>query len=354
MAPPRRVRDEVLTLRRTGSRDIELFRAGESIYLNEYPTQNRFQVAPDAGAIAFTTPQAHTLTVVRRDGTLTSFDQVHTGLFRFAPDGQSLVVPQYDYSQHRLIRVETRTMQDVARDPVQTCLWGEFCAEGFIVLQQKYTSEGIDRTLALYAPKKEPRILAHVDDHVQRFVCAKNAMNLVYFERSSIWSLPNGATEPVRLASVGSDIVNAEMSPDGRSFIVVTTKDAFLFQDGKLVKALGIPRAHTVWFSHDGSQFVVVNEEKAHWQRGEQTATLEGNEHGPIRAARFAPRSPWVMVARGADAIRWNPDQNQAETITRADEGHEMLAVDVFAGGVVTWTGSTWEIEKRPGFGKAI
>lgn len=347
MAPPRRVRDEALMLLRTGLPDIELFRASESIYLHQYPTQGRFQVAPNAQAVAFTTPGSHTLSIVRRDGTMISLEGVYQDQLRISPDGHYLCVARYYDSAFGVSRIDLRTLQHVSRAPLQNAPWMEFCADGLVVLQYKFTGSANERSLLLVPWNDAPRSLGPVDGEVTRFSCAKAGTNIAYFSRGQVWSIANAGAEPVRLADLGYEVVNAEMSPDGRSLVVVTLKDAHLFQDGKLVASLGIPAAHTVWFSRDGKQFVVANAHKAHWQRGEKTATLSADEKAPIRTARFAPMSPWIMVARGADAVRWNPDQDEAEVIVSADEGHEMLGVDVFGGGVVIWTGSTWQIEDR-------
>ena len=195
----------------------------------------------------------------------------------------------------------------------------------------------------------EPRLLARVDDSVRRFACAKAGTSIAYFSRGQVWLIPNAGADPVRVADLVDDIVNAEMAPDGQSFIVVTKKDAFLFEEGKLVQAIGVPQAHTVWFSHDGTQFVVANAHMAHWQHGSKTAKLIADNMTPLRTARFAPMSPWIMVARGQDAIRWNPEQDEAETIASAGDEREMLGVDVFGGGVVLWTGSTWQLEDHRG-----
>ena len=349
MAPPRRVRDEVLALRRTGLPDIELFRARESIYLGQYPTQGRFQVSPNARAIAFTTPGQNTLSIVRQDGKLASFDGVHHDQFRIAPDAQTLSVARHYNGAYGVSRIDLRSMQELSRAQLNSVVWSEFCAEGLVVLQYKYTPAGRENSLFLLNWNDEPRLLARVDDSVRRFACAKAGTSIAYFSRGQVWLIPNAGADPVRVADLVDDIVNAEMAPDGQSFIVVTKKDAFLFEEGKLVQAIGVPQAHTVWFSHDGTQFVVANAHMAHWQRGAKTAKLVADEKSPIRTARFAPMSPWIMVARGQDAIRWNPEQGDAETIASAGDEREMLGVDVFGGGVVLWTGSTWQLEDHRG-----
>jgi len=347
MAPPRRVRDEALTLRRTGLPDIELFRARESLYIHQYPTQNRFQVAPNAGAIAFTTPDKGDLTIVRRDGTMAAFEGVHHGQFRISPDGQTLAAARYYEGAYGVSNIDVRTMQAASRVQVRNVIWSEFCAEGLVVLEYNYIPGGVEASLLLLPWKAEPRTIARIDKNASRFACAKAGRNCAYFARGEVWSIAEPGAEAIRVADLGQEITNAEMSPDGRSLIVLTARDAYLFEDGKAVGAVGIPKAHTVWFSRDGSQFVVANATTAHWRRGTKTAELPADEKAPIRSSRFAPMSPWIMVARGSDAVRWNPDQDEAEVIASADAGQEMLGVDVFGGGFVIWTGSTWQIEQR-------
>lgn len=347
MAPPRRVRDEALTLRRTGLPDIELFQARESIYLGQYPTQGRFQVAPNAQAVAFTTPGHDDLTIVRRDGRMTSFTGTHRDQFRISPDGQTLSVARYHAGSFGISRIDIRTFEEVSHVPISSAIWLEFCSEGLVVLEYKYTAPNRESLFTLLPWKGQPQQLARVNGFATRFACAKAGTNITFFMDGNMWSIPNIGADPVHVADLGYDVVNAEMSPDGRQLVVVTLKDAHLFHDGKRITSLGMPAAHTVWFSRDGSQFVIANEHKAHWQRGEKTAQLLGDEKSPLRTARFAPMSPWIMVARGQDAVRWNPDQGDAETIASADEGHELLGVDVFGGGVVIWTGSTWQLEDR-------
>ncbi len=345
MAPPRRVRDEVLSLRRTGLPDIELFRSRESIYLSQYPTQGRFQVSPNAHAIAFTTPGKNTLSIVRRDGTLTSFAGVNHDQFRISPDAHYLSVARHYEGAYGVSRIDLRTMYHENRVQLHSVVWSEFCADGLVVLEYKYTPSGRENSLWLVPWNDEPRLIARVDDNVKRFACAKAGTSIAYFSRGQVWSIADSGAEPVRVADLGDEIVNAEMAPDGKSLIVVTKKDAFLLEQGNRPSSLRISQAHTVWFSHDGTQFVVANAHMALWQRGTKTAKLMADEKAPIRTARFAPMSPWIMVSRGQDAVRWNPEQNEAETIASVEGQQEMLGVDVFGGGVVLWTGSTWQME---------
>ena len=347
MAPPRRVRDEVLSLSRTGLPDIELFRARESIYTSQHPTQGRFQVSPNAQAIAFTTPGQNTLSIVRRDGTLTSIDGVHQDQFRISPDGHALSVARYYAGSYGVSRIDLRTMEHSSRAHLQSVGWSEYRADGLVALEYKYTPSGTEVSLLLLQGNDQPRLLARVGGDVRRFACAKAGTSIAYFARGQIWSIPQPGATPIRLADLGEDIVNAEMAPDGQSLIVVTQKDAYLFEDGKLVGSLGVPHAHTVWFSRDGSQFVVANASMAYWQRGAKTAKFTADEKSPLRTARFAPLSPWIMVARGQDAVRWNPEQDEAETIASVEGDQEMLGVDVFGGGVVLWTGTIWQDEDR-------
>jgi len=347
MAPPRRVRDEALTLRKSGSPDIELFRARAMVYLDQYPTQGRFQVAPNAQAMAFTTPGKNTLSIVRRDGTSTAFERVYREQFRMSPDGLTLAFAQYDSGTLGMSHIDLRTMQQGFRATLSAAVWSEFSPEGLLVIEYNYAPSSRENRLLLLTRNEEPRVVARLDDHVRRFTCAKAGTSVAYFSRGKVFSVAQPGAEPVYLADLGEDVVNAEMSPDGQSLIVVTNTDAYLFEDGKPARALGIPDAHTVWFSHDGSQFVVANARMAHWQRGARTAKLTADENTPLRSARFAPRSPWVMVARGQDAVRWNPELDESETIASVDDNHEMLGVDVFGGGVVLWTGTTWQLEDR-------
>lgn len=345
MAPPRRVRDEALTLHRTGVPDIELFRARESIYIGQYPTQGRFQVAPNAAAVAYTTPGRNELTIARRDGVMATFAGVYQDQFRMAPDGRSLSVAQYTEGSFGISRIDLRTLERISRVTMSNAPWVEFCADGLVVLEYKYTPKGTQHVLSLLPWNDEPRVVANVDTHVKRFSCAKAGKNLAYFSEGRVWSIPKAGAEAVRLAEFGYEIVNAEMSPDGRSIVVVTSKDAYLFEDGKMVESLGIPAAHTVWFSHDGNEFVVASAERAHWQRGSKKVTIGADAKSPIRTARFAPMSPWIMLVKGRDAIRWNPEQNDTAVLASADGDDELLGVDVFGGGVVLWTGSTWQLE---------
>jgi len=347
MAPPRRVRDEALTLRRTGSPDIELFRAKESVYLGQYPTQGRFQVASNAQFLAYTIPRKNTLTVVRRDGRVAQFASVVEDRFRISPDSKWLFVGRSYDGRFGISRIDLNTMQIASNEPFHSAIWLEFCADGLLVLEFVYEASGTKCKLSLMPWQGESQVVANIDGYPRRFACAKAGSTIAYFDQGKVWSIAKQGAEPTLLADLGYAVENAEMSPDGRSLIVLTQKDAYVFQDGKLERTLGIPNAHTIWFSQDGSQFLVANESKVHWQRGEKTAVLEAEKAAPIRTARFAPMSPWIMVARGSEAIRWNPAGNDAEVIASAEDGQEMLAADVFAGGVAIWTGSPWQIQKH-------
>lgn len=347
MAPPRSVRDEALTLRRTGLPDIELFHARESVYLGQYPTQGRFQVSPNAQILAFTTPQQNTLTVVRRDGTVAQFASVVADRFRISPDNKWLYVGRNFDGRFGMSRIDLRTLKIESHERLDNAIWIEFCAEGLMVLEFKYDQSGTKRVMSLVPWQGSSQFMTQLDGYPTRFACAKAGTAMTYFERGQVWSIAQRGELPVQWKDLGYSIENAEMSPDGRSLVVLTQQDAHVFQDGKLAATLGMPRAHTIWFSQDGSEFVVANANKVHWQRGEKVAVFGEEGQAPIKTARFVPKSPWLMIARGRDIIRWNPAQNDAETIASADDGQEMLAADVFAGGVAIWTGTPWAIEKH-------
>lgn len=347
MAPPRRVRDEALTLRRTGLPDIELFRAKESIYLGQYPTQGRFQVSPNAQILAYTAPRSDTLTIVRRDGTVAQFASSVGERFRISPDSKWLYVGRTFDGRFGVSRIDLRTLQITSHEHFQNAIWLEFCAEGLVVLEYKYDSSKNNRNLLLMPWQGEVSVVATMDEYPKRFACAKAGTAIAYFNNSKVFSIAQRGATPTLLADLGYEVENAEMSPDGRSLVVLTAKDAHVFQDGKLVASLGMPKAHTVWFSHDGSAFVVANENKIYWQRGEKTAVIDEVGQAPIKTARFAPMSPWVMIARGTEAIRWNPERNDAENISSAEGSEEVLGADVFAGGVAIWSGSPWQLQKH-------
>lgn len=344
MAPPRRVRDEALTLRRTGLPDIELFRARESIYLGQYPTQGRFQVSPNAQFLAFTIPRQDTLTIVRRDGTVAQFASIVAERFRISPDSKWLYVGRNFNGQFGMSRIDLRTLRIESHEPLQNTIWIEFCTDGLMVLEYKYESSGTKCNLSLVPWQGAPQLIAQLDGYPKRFACAKAGHGVAYFEKGKVFSISQRGAKPSLLADLGHAIENAEISPDGRSLVVLTTKDAHVFQDGKLVASLGMPKAHTVWFSQDGNEFLVANENKIHWQRGDKRAVFGEEGQAPIKTARFTPMSPWIMIARGVEAIRWNPEKSDAETIASVED--EMLAADVFAGGVAIWTGSPWQLQK--------
>jgi hypothetical protein len=346
MALPRRVRDERLTLRRTGFPDIELFHAQESVYLNSFPTQGRFQVSPNAHFLAYSVPRSNALTVVRRDGTVAQFANFVNDRFRFSPDNKWLYVARDYDMKFGISRIDLASVKITSHEHLKNAVWLDFCADGLVVIEIVWESSQTIRRLSLMPWQGQPRVLAEVNDQVTRFAAAKAGSAIAYFDKGKVWAISNPGATPVLWGDLGAEVTNAEMSPDGRSLLVLTDKNAHLLQDGKLVASLGIPHAHTVWFSQDGNQFVVANETKIRWQRGEKSAVIEAEPKSPIRTARFAPMSPWVMIARGADAVRWNPEQGDAETIASADDGQEMLAADVFAGGLAIWTGSPWEIRK--------
>jgi dipeptidyl aminopeptidase/acylaminoacyl peptidase len=344
MAPPRRVRDEMLVLRGRGAsgRDRELSRTHqeEPWFEDALPTQRRFQVSPDARALAYARPHEREVRVLRRDGAEIAIPGVRDHDLRFSPDGRRLAVVTSELGTKPVVRVD---LQRLAVEPWGTLLdpsWIEFCREGLIVQHAGDGRSG--HALTLLPWQGEPRRIAEAR-WIGRFVAAKAGTRVVYFAEEEAWAVDvasDGA--PRRLGRTHGTIRNAEMSPDGQHVACATDAQLLLLRgDGAPEVADARPLIHTVWFSRDGKELAWANRSAAVWTRGSERRELMA-PGGDLEAMRFIQAGAGLIVSRGREVIVWTPEQERAEPIAAADEEHALLGADLFAGGLLLWTGTPW------------
>src|SRR6516162_9771351 len=110
MAPPRRVRDESLVLRKEGVPDREIAKGNVTYWAEAMPSQRRFQVSPDARVLAYVSPDEGRLHVLRRDGAEVVTDGTRDQELRCSPDGSMLAVVRDIGNGRRIDRIDLRRM----------------------------------------------------------------------------------------------------------------------------------------------------------------------------------------------------------------------------------------------------
>jgi len=351
MAPPRRVRDENLSLRpRDGSPERNLLSSREITYYGEFfPTQRRYQVSPDARALAYADPHRSTLHVLRRDGSTIALPGVENEEIRFSPDGKQLALVRWHERQKRVERIDLRTMASEPWAPIRNVLWMEYCAEGLILLHIDETDSST-RLLTLVPFEGEPRTITRGTFLLSRFVAAKAGTRVVYVAGNDVFSIDaRSGEEPTLLGRTRILVTNAEMSPDGKKAVLLTGDETYVVEDDAMRVADFERAPHTIWFSRDGASFVWANQARVIWKSGDATRTFEAGEGDEIRAVRFLQRSPGLLVTRRRTVERWNPERDEHDILAEPQEGHEFLGADIFDGGLVLWSGAPW-IYENPRF----
>jgi hypothetical protein len=339
MAEPRRVRDESLVLRREGLPDRELAKGNVAYWSDPMPSQRRFQVSPDARVLAYVAPHGGELHVLRRDGAELVLDGAGGHDLRFSPDGSTLAVSRQVSSGVSIDRVELRRMAQSPWAELRSVAWMEHCADGLVA---SHWDKFRGNALTLVPWKGQLRTLVETMGTVSRFSAASAGSRVVYLVGSGAWSLDGPGADPSQLPVEGYAVSNMEMSPDGRSLAVVTTRGIDLYEGDAAPSSLGTARdIHTVWFSRDGAELAWASPDLATWRRGDSTRRLAATEwEGKIAAMRFLHAGAGLLVSRGNEVLRWSPESDQAEVLTRVEDGRELLGADVFAGGLVLWLGT--------------
>lgn len=350
MAPPRRVRDELLVLRGRGDppSERELSRARRMTYFDELdtgplalPTQRRYQVSPDARALAYAVPSTGELRLSRRDGAELVIPGVGERDLRFSPDGRLLAVVTGGHPASPIRRIETRTLAMDTWAELLEPVWIEYCAEGLVVMHAEGGGHGHSLTLLPWSGA--PRRLADIG-WSGRFVTAKAGTRVIYFVDDQLWSLDAARPDPPRLvAHTRIPVRNAEMSPDGRR-VACATDTALLLMEGDAAPATldEQPNIHSVWFSRDGAALTWASPLDATFRRGDELRRLKA-QRGDLATLRFVQAGEGLVVTRGREVLLWTPALDREEEITRVEGDVSLLGADLCAAGVVLWLGTPWE-----------
>jgi hypothetical protein len=346
------VRDETLVLRtRHGDRQLGTHRVTGYDNLEPLATQRRFQVSPDARALAFALPNAAVpwfepseVRILRRDGLEITVPSA-LGEMRFSPDGRALaLVVSEPQRPSRIDRVDVRSLERApwAELPGPTQL--EFCGEGLVVLHRGPL--GALTSLTLLPWTGAPRQL-DVPGSIERFVCAKAGRRLVAFTREGVFSSDvgdggAGGSPAVRLAqaSWSSTVANAEMSPDGQRVLFATHEGLWSIEGSAAPTIVSAdPDVHTLWFSRDGASWAFATRARAEHRTSETRALVARD--GDLRAMRFIPAGVGLLVSRGREVVRWS--HGREEVLATVDDDRLLLGADLFAGGLLLWLGTPWE-----------
>lgn len=350
MAPPRRVRDELLVLRGRGDlpSERELSRARRMTHFDDLdtgplalPTQRRYQVSPDARVLAYAVPSTDEVRLLRRDGAELVIPGVGERDLRFSPDGRLLAVVTGGHPASPIRRVDLRTFAAETWAELLEPSWIEYCADGLVVLHAADSGRG--HALTLLPWSGAPRRLADIG-WSGRFVTAKAGTRVVYFAGEEVWSLDTARQDPPRLvARTRSPVRNAEMSPDGRR-VACATDAALLIMEGDAAPTVldEQPGIHSVWFSRDGAALTWASPLDATLRRGDEQRRLKA-PRGDLATLRFVQAGEGLVVTRGREVLLWTPALDREEVITRVEGEVSLLGADLCAAGVVLWLGTPWE-----------
>ncbi len=340
MPPPRRVRDEYLVLRREGAPDRLLAeRSGFARSEQLLPSQRRFQVAPDARALAYVSPANGELRLLRRDGAQLSLPGVWDRDIRFSPDGRMLAVAREEARRHRIDRIDVRRMEVEPWAELSDPRWMEYCAEGLVVAHGAPNA-----TITRVSWEGRTEVLAEPLGLVSRVSAAALGRRTAYLANRNVWTVEDVASTPRPLLGGDDpiDVTNMELSPDGGT-LAFATQESLRICRGSAVEQIQTPDVHTIWFSRDGAELSWAAPYQAIWRKGGTEKKLVP-EDGISRlvAMRFLRGGAGLVVCRGHEVLRWNPERDEQDVLTRVDDGRELIGADVFDGGIVLWLAAPW------------
>jgi hypothetical protein len=348
MAPPRRVRDEWLSLRKPGLADRTLVRGREETYwADSMPSQRRFQVSPDGRCLAFTTPGGSMLSVLRRDGASLELPDIRGGDLRFSPDGSTLAVARGAGSPQRVERVDLRRMEASLWANLDGVRWIEHCGRGLLAL---HGGNAYGYALTLLPWEGAPQTITATDSWTDRFVAAKSGTRAAFFGGNRdvfVVDVTSPGGEPRRLCELGAPPTNAEMSPDGRTLAVVTSWGLYLVGPDATPRLVDTRSdIHSVWFSRDGASVAWASPARAVYRRGDLEAELLAPQKD-LAALRFCQASPGLLVTRGPEVLLWSPEAGKTDVLAQIDatEKEMVIGADVWSGGLVLWMGTPWKHE---------
>jgi hypothetical protein len=346
MAPLRRVRDETLLLRASGVADRVLAsHTWDATGWNDLPSQRRFQVSPDARVLAHLALGTGALHLLRRDGVELVIDVVPYSDFRFSPDSTEIAVKRAIGKEYRIDRVDLRHMKVRPWAAVGDTDWMEYCALGLLVGNVE-DADGDRRGWAVsFLPREgRPKLVVRNVGLIHRLSAASAGTRFAYACDGGVWSVDAPGKAPRKVCS--ADVTNMEMSPDGRALAVVTSTRLSLFEgdsspNPRVWNESGI---HSVWFSPRG-ELAWASREVALWHHEDlERRLVPVTSEGKLAALRFLRGGAGIVLSRGAEVVRWSPEAEDEEVITRNDDaGRELLGADIFGGGLVMWLGTPWQ-----------
>jgi hypothetical protein len=142
---------------------------------------------------------------------------------------------------------------------------------------------------------------------------------------------------PRELGELPDDVINMEMAPDGSEAALVTASEIHRWDGERLGLLVGSPGMHTVWYSEDSQALAYASPRGVAVIAGGRSFHLDAARGAPIRAVRFRAGGGGLVVATGERALLWNAARDRSTELARAEDGETIDAVDVFAGGTVTW-----------------
>jgi hypothetical protein len=339
MAPPRRVRDETLVLRVAGKADRILATRTEDGWQDAMPSQRRFQVSPDARLLAHITPGTSALHLLRRDGVEVALDVMPYTDIRFSPDSAEIAIVRMSASDAGIDRVDLRQMKARPWATLQNPTWMEYCARGLLVAHK---SEGKGAISLLPRGEGPPERLVQREGTIRRFAAASLGTRFAFAYADEVWSVDGWGSAVKKLCT--ANVTNMEMSPDGQAVAVAGPSGLSLFEGDSKSRDWNESGIHSVWFSPRG-ELAWASPEVAVWRHGDlERRLVPVTSEGKLAAMRFLRGGAGVVLSRGAEVVRWSPETEDEEVISRNDDaGHELIGADVFGGGLVMWLVTPWQ-----------
>src|SRR5439155_13302379 len=131
------------------------------------------------------------------------------------------------------------------------------------------------------------------------------------------------------------DIVDAEVSPDGRRSAFVTSDGVYLIERG-LRQVSREKNVSTLWFSRDGARLLFASPRQVTLLEGDRTQVLDAHAE-PWKSARFVDGGRQVLVAAERSVLRWNPATGERQTLAVSRDGATLLAADLLGDEIVVW-----------------
>ena len=302
-----------------------------------------FRASSDGGHLGYLTPASGMLHLRDRSGGEQTIAGVHGNDWRFSPDGARVaaIVGEGYLRPIVVLELASGVARELGPSPLADRV--EWTRDGVVVREHDPGAPG-DRQQLTYYPLVGPRRTLLQRRGIHYATAAASSRVLVFDVardgRADILELFVGDGAPRAPVALGQvrDVVDAEVSPDGRRAAIVTAHGVYLIAD-RLRRVSRDKDVSTLWFSSDGARLLLASPGVVTLLEGDRSWRLDAGAT-PWKSARFVAGGRQILVAAEGAVLRWTPEGDERQTLAAARDGETILAADLLGEDLIVWTQS--------------